>query len=63
LTLITDPREQDMRAYLNGHRSKASAAAYNQRHIREAADQAIRELQSGLIATSTSRRQSGNEGR
>ena len=63
LTLITGPREQDMRAFLNGHRSKASAAAYNQRHIREAADQAIRELQSGLIATSTSRRQSGNEER
>lgn len=63
LTLITDPREQDMRAFLNGHRSKGSAATYNQRHIREAADRAVRELQSGLIAAGNTKRKSGDEGR
>src|SRR3546814_17371296 len=32
---ISEDRELDVRAFLNGHRSKASGAAYNRRHHRE----------------------------
>lgn len=45
---ITEARELDVRAFLNGHRSKASGAVYNKRHIRETSDKAIRHLQAGL---------------
>lgn len=45
---ITEGRELDIRAFLNGHWSKTSSAVYNSRHIREVSDKAIRELQSGL---------------
>lgn len=45
---ISETRELDVRAYLNGHRSKASGAAYNRRHIREASDKAARQVQAGL---------------
>lgn len=37
-----------MRAYLNGHRSKASGAIYNRRHIKEVSDRAIRHVQESL---------------
>lgn len=45
---ISEARELDVRAFLNGHRSKASGAAYNLRHLREASDKAIRQVQAGL---------------
>ncbi|MGN6312364.1 MAG: site-specific integrase, partial [Rhodanobacteraceae bacterium] len=45
---ISEARELDVRAFLNGHRSKASGAAYNRRHIREASDKAARQVQAGL---------------
>ena len=45
---ISEARELDVRAFLNGHRSKASGAAYNRRHIREASDKAVRLVQAGL---------------
>lgn len=48
---ISEAQEQDVRAFLNGHRGKASGAAYNRRHIREMADQAIRQVQSGMTDT------------
>jgi integrase len=45
---ISEARELDVRAFLNGHRSKASGAVYNRRHIREASDKAARQVQAGL---------------
>jgi len=45
---ISEARELDVRAFLNGHRSKASGARYNRRHIREASDKAARMVQAGL---------------
>lgn len=45
LSPISEARELDVRAFLNGHRSKASGARYNRRHIREASDKAARMLQ------------------
>lgn len=47
-TSISDGVEMDVRAFLNGHRSKASSAIYNRRHIREKSDVAARAVQSGL---------------
>lgn len=46
--LISEARELDVRAFLNGHRSKVSGAAYNRRHIRESSDKAARQMQAGL---------------
>jgi integrase len=46
--LISEARELDVRAFLNGHRNKASGAVYNRRHIREASDKAARLVQAGL---------------
>ena len=48
---ISEARELDVRAFLNGHRNKASGAAYNRRHILEASDEAIRQVQAGLMRT------------
>lgn len=45
---ISEARELDIRASVNGHRSKTSAATYNRRHIREASDRAVRQLQAEL---------------
>ena len=45
---ISEAQEQDIRAFLNGHRGKDSSAAYNRRRVREMADRAARELQSGI---------------
>ena len=45
---ITEAQELDVRAFLNGHRDKASGAGYNRRHIRETSDAAIRQVQAGL---------------
>ena len=55
---ISEARELDVRAFLNGHRNKASGAAYNRRHVRETADEAIRRVQAGLV-----RNQQGGEGK
>jgi integrase len=45
---ISEARELDIRAFLNGQRSKTSGAVYNRRHIREASDRAARQIQAGL---------------
>ncbi|WP_244754184.1 site-specific integrase [Rhodanobacter sp. B2A1Ga4] len=45
---ISEARELDVRAFLNGHRSKASGVTYNRRHIRETSDRAVRQVQAGL---------------
>lgn len=45
---ISEARELDIRAFLNGHRNKASGAVYNRRHIRESSDKASRQVQAGL---------------
>lgn len=52
LTLITDARELDMRAFLNGHRSAASGEAYTRRHAREQADRAARMVQAETMGRS-----------
>jgi integrase len=46
---ITDANELDMRAFLNGQRSRASGLPYNQRHIRESSDKAMRNLQNAIM--------------
>jgi len=46
--LISEARELDIRAFANGHRSKASGRRYNDRHVREATDRAVRQVQSAL---------------
>jgi len=45
---ISEAKELDVRAFLNGHRSKSSGAAYNRRHIRETSDKAARLMQASL---------------
>ena len=50
LNPISASQELDIRAFANGHRSKASGAIYNQRHIRELADDAIRKIQAGMTS-------------
>ena len=52
--VITDAKEADLRAFLNGHRSTASGQAYNQRHVREQADRAVRQIQSTMMDTARS---------
>jgi len=52
---IGEEKELDVRAFLNGHRSRASGATYNRRHIREASDQAAREVQAGAKRVETSK--------
>lgn len=42
---VSEAREEDVRAFLNGHRNKASGALYNKRHVREVADKAARQVQ------------------
>lgn len=45
---ITEGRELDMRAFLNGHRNKQSGAVYNRRHVRETSDRAARQVQAEI---------------
>lgn len=52
---ISEARELDVRAFLNGHRSKASGARYNRRHIRETSDRAVRLVQAGLKRCDTTK--------
>ena len=42
---VSEGREARMRAHVNGHRSLKSAEAYNRRHVREAADRAVLDIQ------------------
>lgn len=49
---ISEAKELDIRAFLNGQRSKASGAVYNRRHTREASDRAARQVQAGLPRSS-----------
>ena len=42
---VSEGREARMRAHVNGHRSLKSAEPYNQRHVREAADRAVLDIQ------------------
>ena len=60
---ISEAREKDVRAFVNGHRSKASADTYNQRHVREVADRAIREVQSGMRSIGSTGRKSNDDDR
>lgn len=46
--VISEARELDVRAFVNGHRNRASGEVYNRRHIREVSDNAVRQLQVGL---------------
>jgi integrase len=46
---ITESRELDIRAFVNGHWNKNSGAVYNRRHIQEASASAVMALQSNLI--------------
>jgi integrase len=57
---ISETRELDVRAFVNGHRSRASGVVYNQRHIREVSDKAVRQLQVGLTR-SESESEGGDE--
>lgn len=45
---FSEAREADLRAFLNGHHSRASAAVYNQRHIRELSFDAVRQVQAEM---------------
>jgi len=47
-TSISEGVEMDVRAFLNGHRNRASSAAYNRRHIREKAGEAVLKVQSNM---------------
>jgi integrase len=53
LPLISASQEMDIRAFANGHRSKASGAIYNRRHIRECAEEAVRKIQRDIGRSST----------
>lgn len=50
---ITEARELDIRAHLNGHRNKRSGETYNRRHIRESSDEAARMVQAGMANKDT----------
>lgn len=56
---VSEAREAEIRAFLNGHRSKDSGAVYNRRHVREASDKAARRLQT--LKRSDKSRESGDE--
>lgn len=60
---ISEAREQDVRAFINGHRSKASADIYNRRHVREVADRVARELQSDMAVPRSTRRKASDDDR
>lgn len=55
---ISEAGELDVRAFLNGHRSKASGVTYNRRHIRETSDRAARQVQAGLKRCDTTKEES-----
>ena len=59
--IIREGREQDIRAHLNGHRNKESGKVYNERHIREQADKAMRLLGSALARNND--KKVGDEGK
>lgn len=45
---ISEARELDLRAQLNGHANRRSGDAYNERHRREVSDRAARQVQAGI---------------
>ncbi|MBP1475437.1 site-specific integrase [Frateuria sp. MAH-13] len=47
--VISEGRELDMRAFLNGHWSRASGEVYNRRHIQELSGLAAKAVQSNLL--------------
>ena len=60
---ISEAKELDVRAFLNGHRNRASGAPYNQRHIREASDKAARQVQAGHHKRSENSEEDGDDPR
>ena len=60
---ISEARELDVRAFLNGHRNKASGATYNRRHIREASDNAARQVQAAYPKRSGNSKEGGDDSR
>ncbi len=46
---VSEARELDIRAFLNGHRSRASGQVYNQRRVRELGDAAMRRIHEELL--------------
>ena len=60
---ISEAKELDVRAFLNGHRSRDSGATYNRRHIREASDKAARQVQAVHPKRSDSSREGGDDPR
>ena len=60
---ISEAKELDVRAFLNGHRNKASGATYNRRHIREASDKAARQVQAGRTKSSDNAKEDGDDPR
>lgn len=58
---ISEAKELDVRAFLNGHRSKASGATYNRRHIREASDKAARQVQAAHPMRSENFKEGGDD--
>jgi integrase len=60
---ISEARELDVRAFLNGHRSKASGATYNRRHIREVSDKAARQVQAAHHKRSDESKEGGDDPR
>ncbi|KWS04060.1 putative site specific recombinase [Lysobacter capsici AZ78] len=60
---ISEAKELDVRAFLNGHRSRDSGATYNRRHIREASDKAARQVQAGHATRSENSKGGGDDPR
>ena len=58
---ISEGREMDIRAYLNGHRSPKSGEVYNRRHVREASNHAVREMQQRLTERANQSRAADDE--
>ena len=60
---ISEAKELDVRAFLNGHRSRDSGATYNRRHTREASDKAARQVQAGHSTRSENSKGGGDDPR
>ena len=60
---ISEAKELDVRAFLNGHRSRASGATYNRRHIREAGDKAARQVQASYSKYGENTKEGGDDSR
>ena len=60
--IIREAREQDIRAHLNGHSNKGSGRVYNERHIREQANRAMRLIGGELNRKNHKEQGDGDEG-